>query len=76
MRLVDRKVIGKVIRDLRTKKGLSQADLSVCMNNNQQNISAYENGDRAPGIEWVLRFCQCVGVSFTEFAQEYDHSGE
>lgn len=54
-----RQRIGKVIKDLRTMRGLSQAQLSIQSGVDQHYISDIENGLRNPSVEIV----ECLQTS-------------
>lgn len=65
-----KKTIGKIIREKRIDKGLSQIDLGACMGVGFQTISDYENGRRMPSIEWVFKCCECLEIDPAEFVSE------
>ena len=51
----------KKLKELRKKKGLSQAKLAKLANVDQPQISSWENG-RTPTIESLTRIAKALGV--------------
>lgn len=51
------------LRELREKKGLTQAELGRLFNLSKQAISSYETGGSAPGPETLQRLADFFGVS-------------
>lgn len=61
------KKIGEYIKFLRTKRGLSQADLASEMNINAQNISEIERGKVNPTMYWIERMCKSININPKDF---------
>jgi transcriptional regulator with XRE-family HTH domain len=61
------KKLGQYIKQTREELNLSQNDVADLMNNNFQNISAYESGKRNPGTYWIHRLCEALKINPTEF---------
>jgi transcriptional regulator with XRE-family HTH domain len=55
--------IGKKIKDLRTKKGLSQEDLGKAMGVHYTHISRYERNQSTPSIEALKKLATIFEVS-------------
>lgn len=58
--------IGQRIRELRTKKGLSQKELGARMNVSQQMIGQYENSTAFPKIETLKKIATALDVDTIE----------
>lgn len=51
------------LRELRKSRGLSQIQLAMEMNMNQNTISRYETGEREPGISDLIRIADYFNTS-------------
>ena len=51
------------IRELRTAKGWTQADLAARMNTKRQTIGHYETGFRGLDVETICRLCDIFGCT-------------
>lgn len=51
------------LRELRKEKGLSQLQLALALNTNQNTISRYETGEREPGIAELIKIADFFDVS-------------
>ena len=51
------------LNELRKAKGISQLKLAMDLNMNQNTISRYENGEREPGINELIRIADYFNVS-------------
>ena len=51
------------IRELRTAKGWTQADLAARMNTKRQTIGHYETGFRGLDVETICRLCEIFGCT-------------
>jgi transcriptional regulator with XRE-family HTH domain len=60
-----RESVGKQIRILREKKGLSQDDLSEIMNVHRSTISKVETGKFAITIDYLVKFSWHLGFELT-----------
>ena len=63
--------LGMYIKSLRESLSLSQSDLAALMNNNPQNISAYESGKRNPGTFWIDRLCESLKIDPVKFYSDF-----
>jgi len=66
--------LGMYIKSLRESLSLSQSDLAALMNNNPQNISAYESGKRNPGTFWIDRLCESLKIDPIKFYADFYNS--
>lgn len=55
--------IGKLIRELRREKGLTQTELANEISTTQDTISLWELGKSYPDIVNVVKICKFFGVS-------------
>ncbi len=60
---VNYKIIGKNIRDIRTARGLTQAELAEKVDVSIQFISYVENGSKHPGLETLLRIATALDTT-------------
>lgn len=54
---------GEVLRELRTDKGFSQAQLAKKIGVSNSMVALYETGDRFPSLDTLLRVAQFMKVS-------------
>jgi len=71
----------KRLKELREAKGLTQLQLAEALDIGRVSVSNYENGDRTPDADLIIRFADYFGVSadyllgiseFKCYGQEYD----
>lgn len=55
--------IGKLIRELRKEKGITQTDLAKEISTTQDTISLWELGKSYPDIINVVKLCKFFGVT-------------
>ena len=61
-----------LLRDVRQKKGIRQADLAEQLGVPQSFISKYESGGRQLDILELRRICELIGVSLEDFVQQLE----
>lgn len=61
------KLIGKIIREVREQKGLTQSEVALMMDIDAQNLSKYERGLISPTVYWVHKYCKAVKCDFSTF---------
>lgn len=54
------------LRKVRSEKKVTQAELADKLDVSQQHISAYERGERIPGIDAAARIADALGVTLDE----------
>lgn len=64
--------IGRKIRELRQKLGLTQTDLAHRINVDPTTISHYESGKRAVTIEILQKIAEALGVSLALFFSDQE----
>lgn len=58
--------IGNRIRELRSKKGITQKKMSELTGIPYTTYSNYENNNRTPGIDALKKICEILGVTINE----------
>ena len=56
-------MIGKRVRELRVKKGLSQQDLGNAIGVTKVTVCGYESGTRIPNLEKLIKLADTLGTS-------------
>lgn len=51
-------MIGKILKQMRREKELSQEDMAMILNINQTTLSGYERGYREPNYETIEKNCK------------------
>lgn len=70
------KEIGKRLRDLRDRAGLTQAQVASLLNIPRETISYYEHGVREIGIDDLLKFASIYGVDLQFFLMDLEEKEE
>lgn len=65
-----------LLRALRVKAGLSQAELGEAMGRYQRFVSGAEDGSRRLDPLQIKEWCNACGVSFQDFARRVDEALE
>src|SRR5215208_2693 len=66
--LAQRKRLLALLRDTRTKAGLTQAELASRLHRDQTFVSKYETGERRLDILELRDVCRALSVDFKDFA--------
>ena len=61
----------ELLRDLRVRKGITQAQLSTTLGMAQSFVSKYEMGERRLDFIEVDRICHELGTDLIKFAKSY-----
>ena len=64
--MLDANVVGRVIHDLREKKGLSQEVVSGVAGIGRTHLSAVERGERKPTMETFFRISDALQIKPSE----------
>lgn len=67
----DYQVFRELLRDLRVRKGVTQAQLSAAVGMAQSFVSKYEMGERRLDFVEVDRICGKLGTSLESFARAF-----
>lgn len=69
---LDGKIVGKVIAEFRTKKGISQEVLSGLADICRTHLSAIERGERKPTLETFYRICCALDLKMETVIKEIE----
>lgn len=68
------KLFGSYLKNVRTKRGLTQLDLASMINVNPQNISAVERGEVAPTLFWIHKLATALKINPEILINEFYNS--
>lgn len=57
---------GRVIREVRTELGLTQAELAEKIGSAQQTVARYETGNAKASIDYLAKVCELIPSSTIE----------
>ena len=60
---MEKRIKMKGLKEIRTKKGLTQQRVALDLNISREALSYYENGKRCPDVETLLMFSDYFDVS-------------
>lgn len=66
------KLIGRNIRVIRERKGMSAQELATICNFEKSNMSRLESGNTNPTIWTLYKICQALGVSLEEIMHQQE----
>ena len=67
-------VLGKHLKEVRVRAGISQAELARRMGVSPAMISQYETGARSPKMDTLKKIADALGVHASELGVEYYHA--
>ena len=67
-------IVGKVIADIRQKKGLTQEVMSGLTNIGRTHLSAIERGERKPTLETIWRIAQALDMQPSELVRKIEQT--
>ncbi|EJR13196.1 helix-turn-helix domain-containing protein [Bacillus paranthracis] len=59
--------IGQRLKELRKEKNLTQSELALRINSNQETISRVEKGKFSPNLDWLETTCHALDVTIEDF---------
>jgi transcriptional regulator with XRE-family HTH domain len=68
----ERRILLEVLRELRTEKKLTQAQLAKAIGAKQAFVSKYETGERRLDFLDLVAICEVLGISIVEFAARFE----
>jgi transcriptional regulator with XRE-family HTH domain len=71
-----RKLVGRNVRRIRQRKGLTQEKFAEISGFSQQYISSLEQGLRNPTVVTVYELASALGVSHVELVRPYRERGK
>ena len=72
--LYDNKITGKVIRELRQKKNLTQEVVSGLANIPRSHLAMIENGQINPTVDTLWRIAEALGMRLSELIRIVEES--
>ncbi len=70
--MLDSKIVGEVIFDMRKNKGVSQEVLSGLAGIGRTHLSAIERGERKPTLETLYRISEALGIKMSDIIIEIE----
>ncbi|MBQ4562719.1 MAG: helix-turn-helix transcriptional regulator [Clostridia bacterium] len=70
--MLDSAIVGKVIADMRKKKGISQEVLSGLAVIGRTHLSAIERGERKPTLETLYRISLALNMKMSDVVKEIE----
>ena len=70
--MLDSKIVGEVIFEMRKNKGISQEVLSGLAGIGRTHLSAIERGERKPSLETLYRIAEALGVKMSDIIIEIE----
>jgi len=70
------RLLVQLLRTARKSKGITQVELANRLQEVQSFVSICEAGERRLDMVEVWRWCQALGVSFTELATVFDEEAK
>jgi len=64
---LDKKIVGKKIREIRIEKGLSQEELSEKIDISPRHMCTIENGNSLPSLETFIKITQVLDIDINNF---------
>jgi transcriptional regulator with XRE-family HTH domain len=61
-----------MLREMRTERGLRQADLAEILEVNQTFVSKYERGERRLDLIELRQVCEALGSDLRTFVTEFE----
>ena len=73
--MIDKKLFGKRIRELREKRGMTQEELSNLLDVEWQHVSRLENGKNLPSCNILISLAEIFDIDIRKLT-EYEHLDE
>lgn len=70
--MLDSKIVGEVIFEMRKNKGVSQEVLSGLAGIGRTHLSAIERGERKPTLETLFRISEALGINMSDIIIEIE----
>lgn len=64
------KELGKILKDIRIEKRITQQEVADRLQIARQNVSTYENGLKTLDVDTFLMICDILQVDYTEIIQK------
>lgn len=69
-----RRLVGKILREMRLTSGLRQVDVALRLGVPQSVVSKIEAGERTADAVEVWRWCRALGLPMTRFVGELEQA--
>ena len=66
------RLFGRILRELRTERGLSQEELGFESNYHRTYISQLERGQKNPSLKAIFRLAEALGVKPSEMIRRIE----
>ena len=73
--MLDSKIVGSVMREIREKKGISQEVISGLADIGRTHLSAIERGLRKPTLETLFRIADALNIKASEIVAMIENAG-
>ena len=73
--MIDKKLFGKRLKELREKRGMTQEELSNLLNIEWQHISRLENGKNLPSCTILISLAEIFDIDIRSLTK-YEHLNE
>jgi len=70
--MIDKK-FGRILKKLRTEKGVSQEEFALSIELHRTYISQLERGLKSPSLRTIEKICAELNVTLVEFMQHLEH---
>ena len=70
------RLFGRILRELRTERGLSQEELGFESDYHRTYISQLERGQKNPSLKAIFRLARALGVRPSEMIRRIESRGE
>jgi ribosome-binding protein aMBF1 (putative translation factor) len=67
------KELRDLLKQIRTEKGLGQAELAKRIKMTQSIVAKIESGERRLDVVELTRWCDALGISLVDFVTRFDH---
>ncbi len=70
------RLFGRILRELRSERGLSQEELGFESNYHRTYISQLERGQKNPSLKAIFRLARVLGIRPSEMIRRIESRGE
>ncbi len=70
------RLFGRILRELRSERGLSQEELGFESNYHRTYISQLERGQKNPSLKAIFRLARVLGIRPSEMIRTIESRGE
>jgi transcriptional regulator with XRE-family HTH domain len=70
------KQLRRLLKEIRTGKGIRQSDLAKRLKVSQSIVAKVESGERRLDVVELTRWCAALGVTLTDFVSRFERLGD